>query len=606
MKILRLFVLFSLFFVLNIDSQSLDSDFLQSLPDGVRSDLMNEIANQPIQQEAIKFPKTDVSNLSADLNKIQTQLSQLESRINKEFSNNTISNLKPFGYEIFSTFQTTFMPINLPNMASNYILDTGDSIKFTTVSSKQKPWILSVERDGSVFIPSVGRLSVSGLPFVDVAKLINQAVKNALPKEEAIISLNEIRDMSILVIGGVNLPGMYTVPGLSNVVTVLTAAGGIDRRSGSLRNIVIKRNNTIIETVDLYDVLIDGNTASLKNLRDGDVIIVKPKYGEVSVSGGVNVPAIYELSDKNESLNELIKISGNLIYGSDEIEIFRRAESKVIQLGLDQFLKETITLFPGDDIRVKKYIPYADPIRTVHITGEVNNPGIYTIDDGEKLSSLISRAGGYTVHAYEFAGTLFRESAKIIERQTNERLYKDMIKFLATSVNAQTMVSGSGGATLPIILEEFKDVQPTGRVTANFNLSTIKNNPDLDNVLQDGDVINIPPLSFEVFVLGEVLTPGARQYDASSSVSDYIKKSGDISEYGDRKRIIVISPNGDSSLYNRSLFSSFNNDNGIVPGSIIYIPREIGKLEGINYAAVVAPIFSSLALSLASLNSINN
>ena len=76
--------------------------------------------------------------------------------------------------------------------------------------------------------------------------------------------------------------------------------------------------------------------------------------------------------------------------------------------------------------------------------------------------------------------------------------------------------------------------------------------------------------------------------------------------YGDRKRIIVISPNGDSSLYNRSLFSSFNNDNGIVPGSIIYIPREIGKLEGINYAAVVAPIFSSLALSLASLNSINN
>jgi protein involved in polysaccharide export with SLBB domain len=119
-------------------------------------------------------------------------------------------------------------------------------------------------------------------------------------------------------------------------------------------------------------------------------------------------------------------------------------------------------------------------------------------------------------------------------------------------------------------------------------------------------MIMIPEYKSEVYVLGEVLNPGARLYKSSSSGKDYIETSGGLGKFAEKNRSIVIHPNGDAFLYNDSYLSFLEKNIDIYPGTIIYVPREIGVLEGINYAAVVAPIFSSLALSLASLNSINN
>ena len=101
------------------------------------------------------------------------------------------------------------------------------------------------------------------------------------------------------------------------------------------------------------------------------------------------------------------------------------------------------------------------------------------------------------------------------------------------------------------------------------------------------------------------MNPGARLYKPNNSGKDYIEKSGGYGKYAEKSRSIIIHPNGDAFLFNESIVS-FRKNIDIYPGTIIYVPREIGQLDGINYAAVVAPIFSSLALSLASLNSIND
>ncbi|MEL0208295.1 MAG: hypothetical protein VW915_05315, partial [Gammaproteobacteria bacterium] len=85
-------------------------------------------------------------------------------------------------------------------------------------------------------------------------------------------------------------------------------------------------------------------------------------------------------------------------------------------------------------------------------------------------------------------------------------------------------------------------------------------------------------------------------------VSENIKKSGGISTFGHSDRIVVFMPNGDSYVASRFAFGQ----DDLMPGSIVYIPRQIGKLDGINLATVIAPIFSSLAISLASLNSISD
>ena len=231
--------------------------------------------------------------------------------------------------------------------------------------------------------------------------------------------------------------------------------------------------------------------------------------------------------------------------------------------------------------------------------------GVYSFKDGDRLSDIILKAGGYTLNAYEPGGILIRESAKSIERSINLRNYNEMIKFIATSANAKDVVA-NGGDTLLLILNELKNSDPTGRVSAEFDIGKIRKSPEADAFIQAEDRIFVPHIPQEIYVLGEVVSPGTRLYSSDFSVKDYISRSGGMGLYADKSRLVVIHPNGDSYLWSGGLSNLFTNDLSIIPGSVIYVPREIGKLNGLNYASVIAPIFSSLAISLASLNSISD
>jgi hypothetical protein len=86
----------------------------------------------------------------------------------------------------------------------------------------------------------------------------------------------------------------------------------------------------------------------------------------------------------------------------------------------------------------------------------------------------------------------------------------------------------------------------------------------------------------------------------------YIEKSGGLTRYSSKDSIFIVSPNGETKkLHINGLKRYLSQEIDVYPGSVIYVPRHVGKIEGINYYATIAPIFSSLALSIASLNSIN-
>ena len=124
------------------------------------------------------------------------------------------------------------------------------------------------------------------------------------------ITLDEIRNIKVYVLGNVPSPGLYTLNGNSNVMHALSVAGGISE-NGSFRNIEIKRDGKLISSTDLYSILIYGDTSSNTSLRSGDVILVKPIKKVVSISGAVSRPAIYELNN-DENLNTLINFSGGI------------------------------------------------------------------------------------------------------------------------------------------------------------------------------------------------------------------------------------------------------------------------------------------------------
>jgi hypothetical protein len=162
----------------------------------------------------------------------------------------------------------------------------------------------------------------------------------------------------------------------------------------------------------------------------------------------------------------------------------------------------------------------------------------------------------------------------------------------------------AGETSLAFILQEYRNLEPSGRIIAEFDLSKIRNDPSLDITLVASDEIHIPKITQMVYITGELLSPGALPYKPEYNFKDYIEVTGGYSEFSDNQRVIVINPNGSARLVRNKLFN-FESRDSILPGSVIYVPREIGKIEGLNYAAVLAPVFSSLALSVASLNAID-
>ena len=602
---LKASILFLLLFTFShiTNAQTLNEGYLASLPPEIQADVLKNIAEETnTQPELYRGPKTTVLQLNSQLEQIKLQLFEIENELGS--SEIEPGDLNEYGENFFRSYQSSFAPLSLPNLSDDYVIGVGDIFDIVLIGQvnsnlKEVP----VSKDGSLTVAKIGKFSVVGLSLKDAARVIQNQVNQKIVGQEVYLTLADIRDINVLVIGNVKNPGMYTVSGNSNILSVLDMAGG-PSASGSMRSIQLKREGEIISEFDLYEVFVNGNFDVKEDLRAGDVILVNPKGDQVAISGGFTREAIYEIK-KNTTLKDAIHFAGGFSPSSkaDTVLIERKENnsSTYIEVDIDQI--QSFVLQNGDSIKADFFQPLNKAQASIEIKGEVHNPGIYTIDDMETLSSVISRAGGYKDSAYPLGGSMYRESTKKVEEYINNKLYQDLIAFLAAAANSSNTVAGGA---LPIILQEFKQTKPQGRISASFNIDQLQQNPSLDIKLVDGDEIKIPPYSPEVFVLGEVMSPGSKFYKPNLNTGDYIKLAGGLGRFAEKNKIIVISPNGDTFLYSSRINFLRDANQGLYPGSIIYIPREIGKLDGINYAASIAPIFSNLALSIASLNAIND
>jgi protein involved in polysaccharide export with SLBB domain len=241
-------------------------------------------------------------------------------------------------------------------------------------------------------------------------------------------------------------------------------------------------------------------------------------------------------------------------------------------------------------------------MKKVSIEGMVNRPGEYFISEGETLSKLISRAGGYKDNAYSYGGALFRESAKEKEKIYAQLNYADTVNYIVSNIGKPNRSVNS--SALDLLSEELRAQNHTGRVVADFGITNIKSKNVDDIELEDNDRIVIPSLEKIVYLFGDFKNPSNLTYKSNLTIQDYIDSVGGVKDSA-FDEIIVIDPDGLTHIYKKSRLS-FSASVDIYPGSIIYAPRDIGKLSGVMYASTVSPILSSLALSLASLNSISD
>ena len=552
-------------------SQELDEAYLASLPESVRGDILDKMAEREVKDTpAYRRPS---------------------SMINKPAEGSS-----RFGAQIFDMMQTSFMPINEPNFDSSYVLDFGDTLEIQLIGQKNSIDELSVKRDGSINIPEIGKIFVAGLSLEATNALIKNKISNAYIGIEAFVSLVNIRDIQVLITGNAYNPGIYTLNGNSNLLHALSMAGGIDEK-GSYRQIDLIRDNNVISSIDLYDIFIHGKSGFGQRLRSGDSILIRPVDNLVSISGAVKRPGTFELKP-SETFLDVFNYANGFSPSADKdtlrIERLDGEANRFIKVS-DVNSLSSIKIAPGDGLNVRAY-----ERKSVTITGAINTPGTYIISRGETLLSLIEKAEGYKDDAYPFAGILNNKKTLSVNQEAVDKLYTAFVQKLITKGDALF-----ASESLPFILAELKKSTITGRVTAEFDIDVIKASPLLDTTLDDGDEIIIPTSTQQVYIYGEVNNPGAIRYKSGKGVNEYLINSGGQLESADRENIFVIHPNGEINRISNARLSFLNNRSNdilIYPGSVIYIPRKVFTRDPAMIASIWAPIVSALALSLTSLS----
>ena len=570
MKKTRLYFLI-VFFTQCLLSQNFDENYLESLPDDIREDILNQINDRKDSSRTVKQPNEKVES---DKSKV-------------------------FGKDFFTTFQSSYMPINEPNFDSEYILDYGDVLKIQLIGQEDSIEEYEISREGHINIPVIGRITLSGMSLAKASSIIQSRVEKSYAGTKTFTSIENMRDVNVIVTGNAYKVGIYTLSGNSNPLQALVAAGGINE-FGSYRDIKVKRNNKIIHTLDIYEYLIFGNSQKHIRLQSGDQIFVEKRQNYVTIDGAINRPMIYELK-YDETLDLAITFANGLDVDADikNITLDRIVDGRVTR-ALVESLEDlgNVSSNHKDVLNIRRF-----KFRNASITGSVNNPGSYLMNEGETVYDLIYKAGGYSKNAYPFGGVFINQNAKEVNQLANDKLYRDLLTLIMnqSSSNPETDLN-------PIIslASNLKDSEVSGRIQVELDLEKLKNNPSLNTILQDGDQIIIPELVNHVYIFGEISNQGTVLYDQNKDIDHYIDKQGGLLNSADENAIYILLPNGESVRLQKrkNLFVNYNQvEVDIYPGSVIFIPRKINN-EYLRRQSLqaYATILGNIGVSLASIS----
>jgi polysaccharide biosynthesis/export protein len=301
-----------------------------------------------------------------------------------------VAGLKPFGYDYFDQTPSTFAPLGDVPVPADYIVGAGDELSVQLYGSQNRTLRLTVGRDGRVNLPEIGPITVAGRSFSTVRGEIEGRVSRQMIGTRASLSMGESRTIRVFVMGEAKYPGTYTVSGLATVTGALFAAGGV-KPIGSLRNVQLKRAGKLVRTLDMYDLLLSGDTSNDVNLLSGDAILIPPVGSTVTVTGEVRRPAIYEVKG-NVSVGEIVATAGGFATEADTSRAWLARvddQRRRVVLEVDPSVTGNTaqSVRNGDVLRVAKLRPTLDS--GVVLRGEIFRPGSFAWRPGLRLSEVI-------------------------------------------------------------------------------------------------------------------------------------------------------------------------------------------------------------------------
>lgn len=327
------------------------------------------------------------------------------------------------------------------------------------------------------------------------------------------------------------------------------------------------------------------------------------------LDGAVRGPGSYFVGP-NVALSDLVQAAGGTLNWADEagIEVITTAvdhqTGKVAtqrrSLPLRQGTLASYVVRPRDTLHFNQVFTNVG-IGAVTVQGEVRFAGSYPIIRGEHLSDLLARAGGLTSTAYAYGTVFLRKSAAAAEHEGYLRAASEIENELVIAMTriGNDKIDPSTFASMQTFVNELRNQKAVGRVSITADPSILASKPELDPLLEAGDVLYIPQRPSTIAVLGQVMQPGSFPYRSGLTLNDYIEQAGGYAATSDESLTFIVLPDGSARRIQKSWLSF--DAQSLPPGSTIVVPRDVTPLNARQLILDVSSIFSQFAVSLASL-----
>ncbi len=575
------------------------SDAQRQLLDTLPPDQQQGVMSKMLQADQLNQELEDIFEEFDTTSERKEKMKMTEEELEKyeEESRNWI-----FGYEIFQSSPTTFAPATDIPVSGEYILGPGDEVNIQVFGNDNKILSTFINRNGDISIPEFGPINIVGLTLDQAREIINKKVSSQTIGSEVYISLGQLRTISVHVLGEAYQPGSYKISSLSKLSNLLFVSGGVNE-IGSVRNIQVKRGGKTVSSFDLYDLLLKGDTSKDITLEQGDTIFIPLIKKTARVYGSFRRPHLYEIKDE-DSIENLIFYAGGLdnqvrLGGKLELTRYRMNAVEVNEFVISDSEWLSRPVKDGDTLTARTDSVFYDGV--IELSGEFKYPGFYRIKKNEKLSNVISRAGGYTSEAYPLGAVFKRESVALQQKLSFQRSADYLEQTIADALTTGSIKELDADAFIPLsnIITRLRELKPSGRTVVEADLLKIKADANLDFILQGGDTLHVPSRPSQVTIVGEVINPSSLNFRSGKNLKYYIDGVGGFTRLADEKATFLILPNGETRTYSQNRFS--RDEIYTIPGTTVVVPRQNRPLDWLLLTQTVTPIFADAATSIATI-----
>ena len=493
--------------------------------------------------------------------------------------------LNYYGYDFFYSRDSISFWQNSP-LPDDYPLGSGDEVIISMWGAAENRIREVIARDGTIFVQNVGLLYLGGKKKSAADAYINDEFKKMYstmrgdnPTTFLDVTLGKLKGINVQLTGTVLSPGIHAVNPYSTLTTVLMQTGGIDT-TGSLREIMIIRNNTPVDTLDLYALLHGTGTFHDFRLLDWDRIHVPLRNTTIAMDGAVKRPAYYETL-QGETLQDLLRFSGGLQSSASDFMVLTHNDDgtrapQIVSAGT----LENIEVHDGDNIFVPT-MSFHDIY--VYISGVIPSPDSYPWFTGMTLKDLLLVSGSLHQQYYNVSDWEHAELARYDLQES---------KYILQEINLPAVLNGSVDDNIQLspydrlMVPKQQGLKPPGFVTVlgsiyrpgEYTLLNVDENLEsvltrsggllpgafkagitierdtlllgwsgIESKLKNRDVIRVPDNPHAVTVLGEVHNPGYFTWKRGKPLRYYLRLAGGLTSRGDKQHIFVKYANGEGA-----------------------------------------------------------